>query len=103
MYGIPTFSFHIFAGMLSATMASTIESIGDYYTTCQAAGLPAPPRHAINRGIMMEGFGSLIAGLCGTCHGTTTYSGTAGFIGLTGVCYIGKQGINKKILSGFGY
>lgn len=36
-------------GMLSATMAGIVESIGDYYACARLAGAATPPVHAINR------------------------------------------------------
>lgn len=48
-------------------------------------GAPAPPKHAINRGIWMEGLGTALAGLWGTGSGTTSYSQNVGAIGVTRV------------------
>ena len=72
-------------GMLAATMASLIESIGDYYACARMCDLPAPPAHAINRGIAIEGLGGIIAGLYGSGGSTTSYSGNVGAIGFTKV------------------
>lgn len=44
-----------------------------------------PPTHAINRGIGTEGIGCMLAGLCGTGSGTTSYSGNIGILGITKV------------------
>ena len=71
--------------MLAATIASVIESIGDYYATAAAANEIPPPKHAINRGITIEGISSVLSGVMGAAHATTSYSGTVGFIRLTGV------------------
>ena len=81
--------------MLAATVSTIVESIGDYYATARACCVPPPPRHAVNRGIAMEGFGSVICGLLGAAHATTSYSSTVGFVPLTGVsckckCYLSK-------------
>ena len=75
----------IFVGMLAATLSSVIESVGDYYATARICGVPPPPKHAMNRGIAMEGTASVIAGFVGTCHGTTSLSQMVGFIAYTGV------------------
>jgi len=40
-----------------------------------------PPVHAINRGMTIEGFGCLLAGLWGADNGTTSYSENIGAIG----------------------
>ena len=71
--------------MLAASVSSIIESIGDYYATASICDLPPPPKHAVNRGIATEGLGALVSGLVGAGHATTSYSGTVGFIGITGV------------------
>ena len=39
----------------------------------------------LNRGIMMEGFMSMMAGFFGAGHATTTYSNNIGLIGMTRV------------------
>ena len=48
-------------------------------------GAKPPPNHAINRGLMMEGFGCVLAGLFGTGNGTTSISQNIGAIGITKV------------------
>jgi nucleobase transporter 1/2 len=62
-----------------------VESIGDYYACARLAGAPIPDAKTINRGILFEGIGCLIAGLFGTGNGTTSYSENIGAIGLTRV------------------
>lgn len=49
------------------------------------SGVTQPPRHAINRGIAMEGVASMFAGLCGSGNGTTSYSENIAAIGVTRV------------------
>lgn len=39
-------------GMLSAVVASIIESIGDYYACARLSCAPPPPIHAINRCVL---------------------------------------------------
>ena len=67
--------------MMAATLASIIESIGDYHVTAQVAEVSNPPAHAINRGIFLEGLESVLSGAVGTGHGTTSYS--TGIAGIT--------------------
>ncbi|KAI0235559.1 Solute carrier family 23 member 2, partial [Lamellibrachia satsuma] len=83
-FGWPTFGAGAFAGMLAATIATTIESVGVGYATARICALPPPPKHTINRGIAIEGLASVLSGFFGVCHGTTTYSTAIGFIGVTG-------------------
>uniref|UniRef100_S4RZ62 Solute carrier family 23 member 2 n=1 Tax=Petromyzon marinus TaxID=7757 RepID=S4RZ62_PETMA len=54
-WGMPTVTAAGVIGMMSAMLASIVESIGDYYACARLAGAPPPPIHAINRGIFMEG------------------------------------------------
>ena len=37
-------------GMLSAVLASTIESLGNFYAAARISEAPPPPVHAVNRG-----------------------------------------------------
>lgn len=74
--------------MLAGVLASIIESIGDYYACAKLSGAPPPPKHAINRGIGVEGIGCLLAGMFGTGTGTTSYSENIGAIGITKVVIV---------------
>ena len=71
--------------MFAGVLASIIESVGDYYACARLSGAPPPPKHAINRGIGMEGIGCLLAGAFGSGNGTTSYSENIGAIGITKV------------------
>lgn len=84
-WGWPTVSAAGVFGMLAGVLASMIESIGDYYACARLSGAPPPPKHAINRGIGMEGIGCLLAGAWGSGNGTTSYSENIGAIGITKV------------------
>ncbi len=64
---------------------SIIESVSDYYACARMSGAPTPPKHAINRGILVEGIGCVLAGAWGTGNGTTSHSENIGAIGLTKV------------------
>ncbi|NWU91130.1 S23A1 protein, partial [Upupa epops] len=84
-WGLPTVTSAAVLGMFSATLAGIIESIGDYYSCARLAGAPAPPVHAINRGIFTEGVACIIAGLLGTGNGSTSSSPNIGVLGITKV------------------
>ena len=58
------------------------------------SGVTRPPRHAINRGIAMEGVASMFAGLCGSGNGTTSYSENIAAIGVTRVRIFFKINVN---------
>ncbi|XP_020617462.1 solute carrier family 23 member 2-like isoform X2 [Orbicella faveolata] len=84
-WGTPTVSLAGVFGMLAGVLASIIESVGDYYACARLSGAPPPPKHAINRGIGMEGIGCLLTGAFGSGNGTTSYSENIGAIGITKV------------------
>lgn len=84
-WGLPTVSVGAVFGMVAGTLASIMESIGDYYACARLSGAPPPPSSAVNRGIAMEGFGCLLTGIVGTGNGTTSYSENIGAIGITKV------------------
>ena len=84
-WGTPTVSPAGVFGMLAGVLASIIESVGDYYACARLSGAPPPPKHAINRGIGMEGIGCLLTGAFGSGNGTTSYSENIGAIGITKV------------------
>lgn len=48
-WGLPVVTVAGVLGMLSATMAGIVESIGDYYACARLSGATIPPIHAINR------------------------------------------------------
>ncbi|XP_029703932.1 solute carrier family 23 member 1 isoform X2 [Takifugu rubripes] len=84
-WGLPVVTVAGVLGMLSATMAGIVESIGDYYACARLSGAAAPPVHAINRGIFTEGVCCIIAGLLGTGNGSTSSSPNIGVLGITKV------------------
>ncbi|KAM9311576.1 solute carrier family 23 member 1 [Gastrophryne carolinensis] len=84
-WGLPTITIAGVLGMFSATLAGIIESMGDYYACARLSGAPPPPIHAINRGICIEGFCCVLAGLLGTGNGSTSSSPNIGVLGITKV------------------
>lgn len=84
-YGLPRFEVSVFIAIVAGYLSSMIESIGDYYACARLSGAPTPTRKTINRGIGMEGLGSILAGIMGTGNATTSYSENIGAIGLTRV------------------
>ncbi|XP_034945467.1 solute carrier family 23 member 2 isoform X4 [Chelonus insularis] len=84
-WGIPTVTVSGVLGMLAGVLACTVESISYYPTTSRMCGAPPPPVHAINRGIAIEGLGTVLAGLWGSGNGTNTFGENVGTIGVTRV------------------
>ena len=56
-----------------------------------------PPKHAVNRGIVVEGLCSILSGSVGACLGVTSYSTASGVIAVTGVCLIYKIGSKIQV------
>ncbi|KAF0300506.1 Solute carrier family 23 member 2 [Amphibalanus amphitrite] len=84
-WGAPTVHIGPVLGMTAAVLASIVESIGDYYACAKMSGASAPPVHAMNRGITIEGLGGILSGLFGAANASTSYSGNIGIIGVTRV------------------
>uniref|UniRef100_A0A8C0GKB8 Solute carrier family 23 member 1-like n=1 Tax=Chelonoidis abingdonii TaxID=106734 RepID=A0A8C0GKB8_CHEAB len=84
-WGVPTISLAGIFGIIAGVISSMVESVGDYYACARLSGAPPPPKHAINRGIGVEGIGCLLAGAWGTGNGTTSYSENVGALGITRV------------------
>uniref|UniRef100_A0A4W6C808 Solute carrier family 23 member 2 n=1 Tax=Lates calcarifer TaxID=8187 RepID=A0A4W6C808_LATCA len=84
-WGVPTVTAAGVIGMMSAVVASIIESIGDYYACARLSCAPPPPIHAINRGIFVEGISCVLDGLFGTGNGSTSSSPNIGVLGITKV------------------
>ncbi|XP_026221547.1 solute carrier family 23 member 2 [Anabas testudineus] len=104
-WGVPTVSVSSVLGMMAGVLASTMESIGDYYACARLSGAPPPPTHAINRGIAVEGIGCILAALWGTGNGTTSYSQNIAALGITKVgsrLVLQTTGILMIILGIFG-
>ncbi|XP_072722738.1 solute carrier family 23 member 1-like isoform X5 [Ciconia boyciana] len=93
-WGVPTVSLAGIFGILAGVISSMLESVGDYYACARLSGAPPPPKHAISRGIGVEGIGSLLAGAWGTGNGTTSYSENVGALGIT------KVGSRMVIIAG---
>uniref|UniRef100_A0A672UPK5 Solute carrier family 23 member 1 n=1 Tax=Strigops habroptila TaxID=2489341 RepID=A0A672UPK5_STRHB len=106
-WGVPTVSLAGIFGILAGVISSMVESVGDYYACARLAGAPPPPKHAISRGIGVEGIGCLLAGAWGTGNGTTSYSENVGALGITkvgsrmviiaGACAMLLSGISGKV------
>ncbi|CAI5665704.1 solute carrier family 23 member 2 [Oreochromis niloticus] len=104
-WGVPTVSLSSVLGMMAGVLASTMESIGDYYACARLSGAPPPPIHAVNRGIAVEGIGCILAALWGTGNGTTSYSQNIAALGITKVgsrLVLQTTGILMIILGIFG-
>ncbi|XP_045170564.2 solute carrier family 23 member 2-like isoform X2 [Mercenaria mercenaria] len=84
-YGPIGFSETAFLSCMIATLISVLDSIGDYYACAKVCRVPPPPRHAVNRGLLVEGLCTFLSGTVGCGHATGTYGGNIGAVGVTRV------------------
>lgn len=81
--GNPKFELPAFVGILVAVITSTLESVGDYHAAAAISEQQPPPKHAINRGIFMEGVSGIFTGIMNAGHLTTSYSSSVAAIGIS--------------------
>ncbi|XP_023569620.1 solute carrier family 23 member 2 isoform X3 [Octodon degus] len=98
-WGLPTVSLAGVFGIIAGVISSMVESVGDYYACARLSGAPPPPKHAINRGISIEGLGCLLAGAWGSGNGTTSYSENIGALGITR--YVSMNSSRNLFIFGF--
>ena len=67
-FGVPTASAGAVGAMMAAVTVSMLDSCGDYIAFAKTMGYPMPPKHAVNRGIAMEGVATIVAGKQDRCH-----------------------------------
>nr|XP_039265264.1 solute carrier family 23 member 1-like [Styela clava] len=84
-FGFPIFTARSILGMMAAVLPGILESIGDYNATAVVCDEPSPPKHAVNRGVFMEGICILLSGLFGTGNATTTWSHNIVLLGVSKV------------------
>lgn len=84
-WGLPIFRAYAIVPMFGGSLASMVESIGDFFSCARLSGAPPPTPGIISRGLGCEGIGVLLAGLVGTGNGTTSYAENIGAIAVTGV------------------
>ncbi|XP_006890366.1 PREDICTED: solute carrier family 23 member 3 [Elephantulus edwardii] len=70
---------------ISMALAASTSSLGCYALCGRLLHLPSPPPHACNRGLSLEGLGSMLAGLLGSPMGTASSFPNIGTVSLTQV------------------
>lgn len=84
-WGVPKVNLACVLGIMAGIVCSMAESVGDYHACAKLSGATPPPKHAISRGIGVEGLGCLLAGAFGTGNGTTSFSENVAVLGITKV------------------
>ncbi|KAJ8543995.1 hypothetical protein K7X08_025613 [Anisodus acutangulus] len=71
-WGIPAFRLRTSIIMVIVSLVTSIDSIGSYHSAAIRMNLKPPTPGIVSRGIGLEGFCSVLAGLWGTGTGSTT-------------------------------
>ncbi|KAJ6835528.1 putative nucleobase-ascorbate transporter 11 [Iris pallida] len=71
-WGSPTFHFKTSIIMIVVSVVASVDSVGSYHATSLLVNLKPPSPGIVSRGIGLEGFSSILAGLWGTGTGSTT-------------------------------
>uniref|UniRef100_A0A914VR99 Solute carrier family 23 member 1 n=1 Tax=Plectus sambesii TaxID=2011161 RepID=A0A914VR99_9BILA len=101
-WGAFGFNTGVFLGFFAAALASLIESVGAYHACARISDERPPPAHAVNRGVLIEGVGVLLAGLFGSGVGVTTYSENIGVINITKPLVGGILCVSMSMVGGVG-
>ncbi|EPS62806.1 hypothetical protein M569_11980, partial [Genlisea aurea] len=84
-WGVPIFRFRTSLIMIFTSLVASIESVGTYHTASMKVGVMTPTPGIVSRGIGMEGFCSLLAGLWGSGTGSTSLMENVHTIAITKV------------------
>ncbi|CAH9106239.1 unnamed protein product [Cuscuta europaea] len=71
-WGMPIFRLRTSLVMIIVSLVASVDSVGTYHSASMRINLKTPTPGIVSRGIGMEGFCSVLAGLWGTGTGSTT-------------------------------
>ncbi|XP_071706645.1 nucleobase-ascorbate transporter 11 [Rutidosis leptorrhynchoides] len=84
-WGIPIFHLRTCIIMIVVSFVASVDSIGTYYSASMCINAKPLTRGIVSRGIGLEGFCSVLAGLWGTGAGSTTFTENAHTLTITKV------------------
>ncbi|XP_050381509.1 nucleobase-ascorbate transporter 11 [Argentina anserina] len=84
-WGIPIFHFRTSIIMIFVSLVASVDSVGTYHSASMQINLKPPTRGIVSRGIALEGFCSVLAGLWGSGTGSTTLTENVHTINITKV------------------
>ncbi|KAK7307265.1 hypothetical protein VNO77_40171 [Canavalia gladiata] len=84
-WGIPIFHFRTSIIMAIVSLVASVDSVGTYRSTSLQVNLRPPTPGVVSRGIALEGFCSILAGLWGSGTGSTTLTENMHTIDITKV------------------
>ncbi|KAF8372313.1 hypothetical protein PRIPAC_78742 [Pristionchus pacificus] len=101
-FGTPRIDIGLMCGFMASAVSSVIENLGSYAMAARVSEQRRPPRSTVNRAIIVEGLGSMIAALFGVCSGVTTYTENIALIHITRVASRITMQIAGTLLIGLG-
>ncbi|KAH6823444.1 Xanthine/uracil permease family protein [Perilla frutescens var. hirtella] len=84
-WGIPIFRLRTSLIMIFVSLVASVDSVGTYHTASMRISAKAPTPGIVSRGIGLEGFCSVLAGLWGSGAGSTTLTENVHTIDITKV------------------
>ncbi|KAA8546700.1 hypothetical protein F0562_003069 [Nyssa sinensis] len=84
-WGIPVFHLRTSIIMIIVSLVASVDSVGTYHTAAMRINLKPPTPRIVSRGIGLEGFCSILAGLWGSGTGSTTLTENVHTINITKV------------------
>ncbi|EEF28424.1 purine permease, putative [Ricinus communis] len=84
-WGIPIFHLRTSLIMIIVSLVASVDSVGTYHSTSLLVNSKPPTPGIVSRGIAMEGFCSVLAGLWGSGTGSTTLTENVHTINITKV------------------
>ncbi|OMO56293.1 Xanthine/uracil/vitamin C permease [Corchorus capsularis] len=82
-WGIPVFHFRTSLIMILVSLVASVDSVGTYHSASLLVSSGPPTRGVVSRGIALEGFCSMLAGLWGSGTGSTTLTENTHTINIT--------------------
>lgn len=95
-WGIPIFRLRTSIIMIFVSLVASVDSIGTYHSASKVINLMPPTPGIVSRGIGLEGFSGILAGLWGSGTGSTTLTENIHTIGVTKVA--SRKGIQLGAL-----
>ncbi|XVE86870.1 hypothetical protein DITRI_Ditri18aG0070000 [Diplodiscus trichospermus] len=82
-WGVPIFHFRTSLIMIIVSLVASVDSVGTYHSASLLVSSKPPTPGVVSRGIAMEGFCSMLAGLWGSGTGSTTLTENTHTINVT--------------------
>ncbi|CAA7035958.1 unnamed protein product [Microthlaspi erraticum] len=84
-WGFPSFHMRTCIIMIFVSLVASVDSVGTYHSASMLVNAKRPTRGIVSRGVALEGFCSLLAGIWGSGTGSTTLTENIHTINITKV------------------